>query len=51
MAWLNLIAIPLLHKKVLVLFRDYNEQHKAGKAPKFSNKKFNFPNIEFWNKN
>ena len=51
MAWLNLIAILLLHKKVLVLFRDYNEQHKAGKDPKFSNKKFNFPNMEFWNKN
>lgn len=51
MAWLNLIAIILLHKKVLVLFRDYNQQYKAGLDPKYNNKKYNFPNMEIWDKN
>ncbi len=50
MAWLNLIAILLLHKKVVVLFKDYNEQLKAGKDPVFDNSKYNFPNMTFWNK-
>lgn len=50
MAWLNLIAILLLHKKVVVLFKDYNEQLKAGKDPVFDNSKYNFPNMSFWNK-
>lgn len=50
MAWLNLIAIILLHKKVLVLFRDYQEQLKMKKDPVFDNSKYNFPNMEIWNK-
>jgi len=51
MAWLNLIAILLLHKKVLVLFNDYNKQYKSGKDPEFNNSKTKFPNMEIWNKN
>ncbi|HLW50432.1 MAG TPA: alanine/glycine:cation symporter family protein, partial [Sphingobacteriaceae bacterium] len=50
MAWLNLIAIILLHKKVLVLFRDYQEQLKMKRDPIFDNSKYNFPNMEIWNK-
>ncbi|MCI0922226.1 alanine/glycine:cation symporter family protein [Sphingobacterium rhinopitheci] len=51
MAWLNLIAILLLHRKVLVLYQDYNTQYKVGKDPKYNNSKYNFPNMDFWNKN
>ncbi|NGM62771.1 alanine:cation symporter family protein [Sphingobacterium sp. SGG-5] len=50
MAWLNFIAIILLHKKVVVLFKDYNEQLKQGIDPVFDNAKFNFPNMEIWNR-
>lgn len=50
MAWLNIIAILLLHKKVIVLFKDYNQQIKAGIDPVFDNNKYNFPNMSIWNK-
>lgn len=50
MAWLNLIAIILLHRKVLILFKDYKEQLKMKKDPVFDNSKYNFPNMEIWNK-
>jgi AGCS family alanine or glycine:cation symporter len=50
MAWLNLIAIILLHKKVLTLFNDYNNQYNSGKDPEFNNSKTKFPNMEIWNK-
>lgn len=50
MAWLNLIAIIILHKKVLVVFKDYKEQLKMKKDPVFDNSKYNFPNMEIWNR-
>lgn len=50
MAWLNLIAIILLHKKVLFLFKDYNNQYDSGKDPEFNNLKTKFPHMEIWNK-
>ncbi|AYN02912.1 sodium:alanine symporter family protein [Flavobacterium sp. 140616W15] len=50
MAWLNIVAIILLHKKVVVLFKDYNKQIKAGIDPVFDNSKYNFPNMDIWNK-
>lgn len=50
MAWLNIVAILLLHKKVVVLFKDYNKQIKAGIDPVFDNSKYNFPNMDIWNK-
>ncbi|MCC9073394.1 alanine:cation symporter family protein [Flavobacterium sp. F-65] len=50
MAWLNIVAILLLHKKVIVLFKDYNQQIKAGIDPVFDNSKYNFPNMNIWNK-
>ncbi len=49
MAWLNFIAIILLHKKVVLLFKDYKEQRKQGIDPVFDNTKYNFPNMEIWN--
>jgi len=50
MAWLYLIAIILLHKKVLILYKDYNNQYNSGKDPEFNNSKTKFPNMEIWNK-
>ncbi|MBF7090015.1 alanine:cation symporter family protein [Flavobacterium sp. ALJ2] len=50
MAWLNIVAILLLHKKVIILFKDYNQQIKAGIDPVFDNSKYNFPNMDIWNR-
>lgn len=50
MAWLNLIAILLLHKKVLALYDDYRQQQKAKQDPVFDNSKFRFPNMDLWSK-
>jgi len=50
MAWLNLIAILLLHKKVLVLYDDYRRQQKAKQDPVFDNSKYKFPNMDLWSK-
>lgn len=50
MAWLNLIAILLLHQKVFVLFNDYSKQRSAGLDPVFDNSKYKFRDMEFWNK-
>lgn len=51
MAWLNVIVIILLHRRVLVLVRDYDQQRDAGKDPVYDNRKYNFRHMEFWNKN
>ncbi|SPZ85668.1 Na+/alanine symporter [Sphingobacterium multivorum] len=51
MAWLNLIAILLLHKKVVAIYADYREQQKSKKDPVFDNSKFQFPNMDLWSKN
>lgn len=37
MAWLNLIAIILLHNRVLILMKDFNEQRREGIDPMFDN--------------
>jgi AGCS family alanine or glycine:cation symporter len=50
MAWLNLIAIIILHKKVVVLFKDYKEQKAQNIDPVFDNNKYQFPNMELWNR-
>lgn len=50
MAWLNLVAIIILHKKVLVLFKDYKEQKAQNIDPVFDNSKYQFPNMEIWNR-
>lgn len=51
MAWLNVIAIILLHNKVLVLFEDYNRQRQHGDDPIFDSSRYNYPNTEIWKKN
>lgn len=43
MAWLNLIAILLLHKKVLKVYRDYRRQEKTGVSPTY-----NDPDVDAW---
>src|SRR5690606_18620701 len=50
MAWLNLIAILLLHRKVLTLFNDYGAQRSKGLDPVFDNSKYKFPQMDFGNK-
>ncbi len=50
MAWLNLIALLLLRKKVDIVFKDYIEQRKQKQDPKFSNTKYKIPQMDFWNK-
>lgn len=51
MAWLNMIAIILLHNKVLKLMKDYNEQRKEGKDPVFNNTSTHFSDVSIWEKN
>ena len=50
MAWLNLIAILLLRKKVDIVFKDYHILRKQNRNPKFDNSKYKIPNMDFWNK-
>src|SRR3546814_8769169 len=35
MAWLNIIAILILHKPALLALKDYEAQRKAGQDPQF----------------
>lgn len=48
MAWVNIIAILLLHKKAVILMKDYEQQRKAGKDPHFVADKTTFTDIENW---
>jgi len=48
MAWLNLIAIFLLRKPALIALKDYNEQKKLGKDPKFNAKNLGIKNTTEW---
>lgn len=48
MAWLNIIAIILLHKPALKALRDYEEQKKAGKNPVFEPKSLGIEGADFW---
>ncbi|MET3732004.1 alanine/glycine:cation symporter family protein [Moheibacter stercoris] len=49
MAWLNLIAILILHKPALKALRDYRAQKKQGKDPDFNPTELGIKNAEFWN--
>ena len=51
MAWLNLIAIILLSKPALKVWKDYKDQKKAGKDPVFSAKALGIKNAEIWDEN
>lgn len=35
MAWLNIIAVLLLSKKIVAIMRDYEQQKRVGKDPVF----------------
>ncbi len=50
MAWLNIIAILLLHKKALLTLKDYEQQKKEGKDPVFDPEKLGIKNTTEWNK-
>ncbi|MBG9452302.1 sodium:alanine symporter [Cytobacillus firmus] len=48
MAWLNLVAILLLTKTALKVFKDYEEQRKAGIEPVFDPVKLGIKGADFW---
>ncbi|GHE31988.1 alanine/glycine:cation symporter family protein [Sphingobacterium griseoflavum] len=49
MAWLNMVAIILLHQRVLRLYRHYNEQRKQAIDPVFVNSDVDSFGMEEWN--
>lgn len=49
MAWLNIVAVLLLHKPALRAFRDYEAQRRAGVAePVFDPEALGIANADFW---
>lgn len=48
MAWLNIIAILLLRKPAMKVFKDYQQQKKAGKNPVFKAKDIGITNTDQW---
>lgn len=50
MAWLNVIAIIFLHKRVLILLKDYETQRREGIDPVFDSSKYDFRHMDFWNR-
>lgn len=48
MAWLNIIAILLLQKKGLAVFKDYERQRKSGKDPDFKAENVGIYNTDCW---
>jgi alanine or glycine:cation symporter, AGCS family len=48
MVWLNLIAILILAKPALKVFKDYEQQRKAGLDPVFDSTKLGIKNAEYW---
>ena len=51
MAWVNLIAILLLSKTAMVVWKDYVKQRKAGiEDPNFDPESLGIKNAEFWKK-
>ena len=48
MAWLNIIAILILHKPAMLALRDYEAQKKAGKDPVFDPDALGIRNADFW---
>ncbi|WP_208276970.1 alanine/glycine:cation symporter family protein [Massilia oculi] len=48
MAWLNVVAIVLLHKVAFKCLRDYEAQKKAGKDPEFDPKALGIENAHYW---
>jgi AGCS family alanine or glycine:cation symporter len=48
MAWLNVVAILLLRKPAMKVFRDYERQKKEGKDPVFKAKDVGIMNTDQW---
>lgn len=48
MAWVNLIALWVLHKPALATLKDYETQRKAGLDPVFDPEKLGIKNAEIW---
>ncbi|SIQ65949.1 sodium:alanine symporter family protein [Aquipseudomonas alcaligenes] len=48
MAWLNIIAIVLMHKTAFVCLKDYEAQQKEGKEPVFHPEKLGIKNADYW---
>jgi AGCS family alanine or glycine:cation symporter len=48
MAWLNIVAILLLHKPALKALRDYEVQKDAGQQPAFHPQALGIANATFW---
>jgi len=48
MAWLNIIAIVMMHKVAFSCLRDYEEQKKAGLDPVFHPEKLGIKNAHYW---
>jgi alanine or glycine:cation symporter, AGCS family len=50
MAWLNIIAILILHKPAMIALRDYERQKKLGLDPVFDPEALGIRNADFWKK-
>ncbi len=48
MAWLNIIAIVLMHKTAFVCLKDYEAQKAEGKDPVFHPEKLGIKNADYW---
>lgn len=48
MAWLNIIAILLMHKVAYKCLKDYEEQQDQGKDPVFHPEKLGIKNADYW---
>lgn len=48
MAWLNIIAILILHKPALKAFRDYEKQKRENLDPVFNPRALGIQNADFW---
>ena len=48
MAWLNIIAILLMHKVAYKCLKDYEQQQDEGKDPVFHPEKLGIKNADYW---
>jgi AGCS family alanine or glycine:cation symporter len=51
MAWLNIIAILLMHKVAYKCLKDYEQQLDEGKDPVFDPEKLGIKNADYWGSN
>lgn len=48
MAWLNIIAILILHKPAMLALKDYERQKRQGLDPVFDPVSLGIKNADFW---